>query len=317
MRVSTSQIFDSGTLGILRNQAELFKLQNQLSTGRRILSPQDDPIAATQALNVSQSQAVNTQFLDNQALANDSLSYVDSELGSLSDQLSSILEKTVQGANATLDSTQRGMIAEELKQRLTSVISLANTQDGQGHYIFAGTNNLSKPFATTGTVPTYSLTNPYVTYSGNSTLVAVQASASQTIDTSVDGQSLFLQVRDASGNLTGRSLFDTIKNVIDQLDPSSGVTFSATAMSQGISDLNAAVSHVATVRAKVGANQNALESLTNLGQDQGLQFSATLSKLQDLDYTTAISNLSQVQMQLEAAQLSFKQTSQLSLFSIL
>ncbi len=67
MRVSTSQIFDSGYRGIGGNQFDLFKLQNHLSTGRRMLAPEDDPVAAAQALVVTQSQSVNGQYLANQA----------------------------------------------------------------------------------------------------------------------------------------------------------------------------------------------------------------------------------------------------------
>lgn len=317
MRVSTSQIYDSGTLGIQRNQSELFKLQNQMSTGRRMLTPQDDPIAATEALKVSQSQAVNAQYLENQAIANDSLSAVDTQLGSLGEELITILERATEASSTSLTTAQRGMIGEELKQRLNNVLAIANAKDGLGRYVFAGTNNLVQPFQATGAGGNYSLTNLYVTYQGNTTQLAVQATESQAIDISVDGQSLFMQVRDASGNLTGRSLFDTVKNVLDILDPTSGIPFTTAALDQGKSDLTSAINHVASMRAKVGANQNALDSLTAVGEDQELQFAASLSKLQDLDYAAAISSLSQTQMQLEAAQLSFKQISQLSLFNIL
>ena len=62
MRISTSQIFDSGALGIQNGQGALFKLQNQLSSGRKVLTPKDDPVAAAQALVVTQSRDVNSQL---------------------------------------------------------------------------------------------------------------------------------------------------------------------------------------------------------------------------------------------------------------
>jgi flagellar hook-associated protein 3 FlgL len=56
MRVSTAQMFDTGTAGILNNQSTLFKIQNQLSTGRRVLTPADDPVASAQVLIATQSK---------------------------------------------------------------------------------------------------------------------------------------------------------------------------------------------------------------------------------------------------------------------
>ena len=78
MRVSTSMIFNSGSSGIQNRQSDLFKVQNQMSTGRRILSPEDDPIGAAEVLKVSQSKSVNKQFLDNQGNAQVQLTFLES-----------------------------------------------------------------------------------------------------------------------------------------------------------------------------------------------------------------------------------------------
>ena len=66
MRISTAQIFDSGTRGIGRNQSDLYRLQNQMSSGRKMLTPADDPVASSQALILTQSKEVSAQFLRNQ-----------------------------------------------------------------------------------------------------------------------------------------------------------------------------------------------------------------------------------------------------------
>lgn len=68
MRISTSMMFSNGTHGIQDRQSDLFRVQNQLSTGRRILTPEDDPIGASEVLKVSQSKAANSQYLNNQVL---------------------------------------------------------------------------------------------------------------------------------------------------------------------------------------------------------------------------------------------------------
>lgn len=319
MRISTSLIFNSGTSGIQNLQSGLYRLQNQLSTGRRILAPEDDPIGASEALQVGQSKAVNTQFLDNQANAGNKLGFLDSTLSGIQDELLAIKDRAIQAGNSSYSPEQRAMIAQELKQRMASLIGYGNTQDGEGNYIFSGYKTSTQPFQVNagGTQP-YALGNQtYVSYSGDAGKQALQVTASQQMSTSENGLDVFMQVRDAQGNVTGRSLFDSLQNMIDILDPSSGQPYNSTMYSQSLADMSSAIDHVSTVRARVGANMQALGSLTTNAQDIGFLYDTRLSDLQDLDYTAAISQFTQTQTQLQAAQLSFKQTSQLSLFNIL
>lgn len=320
MRVSTSQIFDTGTLGIQRTQGELFKLQNQLSTGRRILSPADDPIGASQALLATQSKEVNQQFLDNQATATTQLRLVESKLGQVGDELQAIFEKTVQAGNGSYSASDRGQIAAELKQRLGNLLGLANTKDAAGLYVFSGFQTNVQPFQVTGAGGNYQIAppaNPYATYGGDGGVQSLQVSASQTMAVTENGMDVFMQVRDGLGNLTGRSIFDSVQNLVDILDPNSGIPFNATAYNQALGDMQAAIDHIATKRASVGARLQSLEGLNAVGEDVALFYEQRVSDLQDLDYAQAISDMSKKKIQLEAAQLSFKQTSQLSLFNIL
>ena len=105
--------------------------------------------------------------------------------------------------------------------------------------------------------------------------------------------------------------------MINLLEPSSGVPFNDTDYTQALGELSDAVTHIATLRGSVGARLDSLDSSTSAGEDMTYLYDVRLSELQDLDYTEAISRFSNYRMQLEAAQLSFKQTSQMSLFNIL
>jgi flagellar hook-associated protein 3 FlgL len=318
MRVSTALLFRSGTQGIQNLQSELFKTQNQMSTGRRILTPQDDPIGASEVLKYSQSKGVNQQFLDNQSVATTKLSLLDTTLSSVGSEVAAILERAEQAGNPSFDAANRGLIATELKARFNNLMSLANTQDGTGLYVFSGFQSTTKPFEINmASTSPFSLSGTYVSYHGDGGNETLQVTGSQTIETGTNGLDVFMQVNDNQGNPTGRSMFDTLKNLIDMLDPASGVPFSNGAHTQAVSDLRSTVNHIATARASVGARLNALESMTSTGEDTALQYDLHLSKLQDLDYAEAISRLSSTQLQLEAAQLSFKEISRLSLFSIL
>lgn len=326
MRVSTSMMFNSGLRGITSLQSELFKTQNQLSTGRRIMTPADDPIGASEALEVSQSKGVNEQFLNNQANANVKLTLAEGIVGSVGNSLIRISELAGQAANPTYSPEQRGLIAKEIKMQLDTIVGLANTQDGTGSYIFSGHKSTTEPFsintaavppAAGATVPSYNLTNTHVVYAGDAGSHALQVSASKTIAVSESGIDAFMQVKDAQGNVTGQSMFDTIQNLINVIDPSSGMTFSATELQQVRDHVSNAVDHVANVRATLGARLNSVDGLTTTATDIDYLYDVRLSELQDLDYTEAISRFMRYQTQLEATQLTFKQTSQLSLFNIL
>ena len=102
MRISTNQIYDAGTLGIQNGQSSLYKLQNQLSTGRRVLTPQDDPVAAAQALIVTQSMEVNKQHIDNQGQAKSQLGLIDSQTNAMVNALINVRDRVVQAGNCLL-----------------------------------------------------------------------------------------------------------------------------------------------------------------------------------------------------------------------
>lgn len=318
MRVSTSQMFYSGTSSMLDNQAALYKTQNQLATGRKNLTPRDNPVDASLALMTTQAQGMNANFLKNQGEANDRLAYIDTQLGAASDLLQDVISRSIQGGNSVYDSQQKQAIAEELKRRFEGLVDIANSKDGSGEYVFSGNRTQVQPFSVSGSGGTYDLAGtPRVSYNGDDGQRALQVGPAQTVATGQSGQAVFMRVMNPDGNLNGRSMFDALQNMIDVLDTSSGVTPAAGAYDQALADLQASLDHVSRVRASVGAQMNQMDALTNAGSDLAVQYESRLSKLEGLDYAEAISRLSQQQMQLQAAQQSFLKVSELRLFNLL
>lgn len=317
MRVSTLQVFNGGLQGIQRNQGDLYKTQNQLATGRRVLTPADDPIAASQALVVGQSKAINTQYMENQALAKSTLGLAEVNLTSVVNELQNVLQRAVQAGSSALDATQKGMIAQDLKGSLENILGLANAQDGDGRFLFAGFKTQAQPFGVTGNGAPYNLSNQYIGYSGDNGQRKLQVSASQEMSISEAGPEVFMEIRDGRGNLTGRSMFDSIKNLANILDPNSGVAFSQATYDQSLNDVRAAIESVSRVRASVGSRLAAIDSLGENGNDLDLQYEGRLSELQDVDYAKAITDLTFQRTQLEASQKSFAQINQLSLFNFI
>ncbi|MFV5213305.1 flagellar hook-associated protein FlgL [Azonexus caeni] len=306
MRISTSMLFGTGTQGLQDLQSDLFKLQNQMSTGRRILTPSDDPIGAWEAQQVSQSQSINNQYISNQDTAVSRLSYMEANLTNLEDGLARIYELAATGKGK--GDAQRAALVPELEELLQNVLTLANAKDGTGNYIYSGTMSSTKPFTASGSG---------IAYAGDQGQQQLRVSSSNVMEMGHNGFDVFMQVKDAQGNQTGSSIFETVQNLIDIFDPTSGVPFDETTRAQLQDQLSVSIDHVANRIASVGTRLNTLDDLKVASKDFDLQYATRLQDLQEVDYTAAISQFSQLQLQLQAAQLTFKQSSQMSLFSIL
>jgi len=188
-RVSTGQAFDNASAAILRQQADLLKTQQQLSTGRRITTPADDPVGASRALEVSSGKARNDQYLSNQTAARNGLSFAESTLGSVTDELQQIRSLMVAAGDGTYGDAERRSIATELRSRREHLLGLANTRDADGRYIFSGYQENVRPFIETASG---------VSYQGDTGQRSVQVSSSRQIPVSQNGSAIFMRL--ATGN---------------------------------------------------------------------------------------------------------------------
>jgi flagellar hook-associated protein 3 FlgL len=138
MRISTNTLFTQGQARISELQSGLVKTQQQISTGRQILTPADDPIGAALVLNLQQGQAINQQFASNRLNAGNALQQQEGVLSSLDTLVQDLKTLLVSAGNGTLDDTQRGFIAVELDSKFDQMLALANSRDGMGNYQFSG-----------------------------------------------------------------------------------------------------------------------------------------------------------------------------------
>jgi len=150
MRVSTQTIHETGTNLMLQNQGNLVKTQQQLSTGKRILTPSDDPIAAAQALNVTQAALLNKQFSVNRASASSSLGLEENVLKQVTSILQSVHSSAVYAGNSTLTDVDKKILATELRGKFDSLVGVANATDENGQFLFSGYQASTKPFVQTG-----------------------------------------------------------------------------------------------------------------------------------------------------------------------
>ncbi len=309
MRISTQLLFETGANRIGDLQNRLQKTQEQIASGRRILTPSDDPVAATRALDVTQTQSINNQYAVNRQYAKNTLGQVEGTLAGVTSLMQDVKTTIIAAGNGTLSDTERGFMASELNGRLEQLLGLANSRDAMGNYLFSGFQSNTAAFAQT--VPPAA---PGVDYNGDSGVQKLQVDATRQMAINTPGSTIFQGGVLGAG--TNTDVFKTITELVTLLNTSGTATL-ATGLAAANTNIDSALDNVLTVRASVGARLQELDALDNVGEDRNLQYSQILSELQDLDYTEALTQLSMQQITLEAAQKSFVKTSGLSLFNFI
>lgn len=191
MRISSSTLFESGVSNMLARQHEVVTTQNHISTGRRVLAPSDDPVAASQMLDVSQAKAVNLQYADNAASVKARLGLQENSLSAITRLLQDVRTLTVQAGDGALSSADLRSIAEDVDGRYQELIGLANATDGSGEFLFAGFRTQTPPFAETAP--------GVVAYLGDEGRREVAVSASRSITINDPGSDILQRVKNGNG----------------------------------------------------------------------------------------------------------------------
>ena len=193
-RVSTSELFRQGVGTILEGQADVGKTSLQLASGKRILSPADDPSGSVQTLELGTALAVNTQFQRNIDVANQRIRYEEITLNSTVNNLQRVRELVVQANNDSQTAETRSFIAAEIRQRLDELVGLANSKDANGEYIYAGFRSNSQPF-------TIDASNN-VSYIGDDGQRHIQISPVRQVAIGNSGNDVFNNILDGNGTFT-------------------------------------------------------------------------------------------------------------------
>ena len=189
MRISSIQAFNNGVNGIGRNYSNVIRTQEQISSGKRILTPADDPVASVRLLQLSQQEALLGQYKDNLTAAKNSLTQEETTLNSVNTVLQRIRELAVQAGGGALSAEDRKSIAKELGEREGELLNLMNSRNARGEYLFAGFLGKTEPFTR----------NPDGTYSyfGDEGQRSLQVAGSTTVPINDNGKRLFEDVTNA------------------------------------------------------------------------------------------------------------------------
>ncbi|MBK8569906.1 MAG: flagellar hook-associated protein FlgL [Nitrosomonadales bacterium] len=190
MRISTSSIYSANLNLLNQQQAQLLHTQQQIATQRRILTPADDPIASARALEISQSDASNSQYATNRNVVQHSASLSESVLQSVTNLLQDVRTVAVNAGSGALTNSDKQTFATDLSGRLEELVTLANSTDGVGNYLFSGFQGRTQPFAST---------SAGVQYQTDDGQRMIQVSGSRQLAASDSGADIFMRVKDGNG----------------------------------------------------------------------------------------------------------------------
>jgi flagellar hook-associated protein 3 FlgL len=194
MRISTLQSFNKGLNSILDNQSQVNKTQQQVSTGRRVLTPADDPIAATKILQLQQDAALREQFGKNMTGAKGRLTLEETQLAGITDNLTRIKELTIKAGDGSQTIGDRQSIAAEVREILASTVDLMNSKDAGGEYLFGGFKGGTQPFQKNE--------NGRYDYAGDEGQRFLSIATSTTVATGDNGKNLFVDIEAVDNSFT-------------------------------------------------------------------------------------------------------------------
>ena len=228
----------------------------------------------------------------------------ETALNNTSDVMYRMKELATQAANDTLSDPDRKTIALEMAELKNQMLSLANSQDSNGNYLFAGSRVSQMPFGPDA--------KGVIVYKGDQTRMLVGVGDNRLMNQNIPGSDAFTNVvrDDGKGGKVGIGFFQAMGDLIDAVKGSNRV-----AIQRGISEIDSLQQGLSNASAQVGTDLNVVDSQNNVLDEITLRLKTTMSDIQDLDYTEAITKMNKDQLALEAAQSSFAKISKLSLFN--
>ena len=285
-------------------QSKLTQTQAQLAQGKQVINASDAP---NQAANIQRLKSILNRQDSYQSSLNTVKSRLESEdatLQSVSNLLVRAKEVSVQGANDTLSASDRKVLGTEMQALRDQLMSLANTKDSNGNYLFSGSRVKQAPFVESA--------NGSPIYMGDQTRMNVRVGEERSIPINRTGTDAFVPVTRADNNNrdSGVGFFQVFDDLIAGLNGSKGND-----IRRGIGELDTLKEGVSLAQAQIGTNLNVVDQQTTVVEDTTLNLKTTLSSIEDLDYASAITKMNQQMLSLEAAQSSFAKISQLNLFN--
>jgi flagellar hook-associated protein 3 FlgL len=271
MRITNSMLTAQGLRDLQANYAAMAKAQEQVSSGKRLNRPSDDPADVQQAIKTNASLASIAQYLRNIGTAQRTTTSAETALSSASDAVQRLRELTVEAQNGTLSSSDRASMAQEVQQLRDQLVSLANTKVGDD-YLFSGQKTSTPAFA-----------SATAAYAGDDGPINARIAPGVTIAVNVTADVAFAPAIAAANQLA--------------TDLAAGNTPTAGSLASFDSGLDALLA----ARTRIGAVDNRLSDTQTFLQSSQDAATQLLSHLEDADMASAITEAASRQTTYQAA----------------
>ncbi|EHK0945825.1 flagellar hook-associated protein FlgL [Citrobacter farmeri] len=307
MRVTAQQSYVSMNQSFNKLSSDLSHVVTEMATGKSILLPSDDPIAATRITQINRQQSAIEQYQSNIDSASAGMSQQESILDGVNNSLLAVRDDLLQAANGTNTADSLNSLGQDIQSLTQSMVAALNYQDEDGHYVFGGTINDQPPIVAVddngdGVTDSYS-------YQGNSEHRETTVSNGVEVDTNVAVSDFFGSNLDVLNTLT--SLSQELQDPsVDPADPQvqSDIANAVDVVDQASDSLNSAI-------ASLGETQNTMSMLSGAQTDISTSNDQLVSSLSDLDYGPASITFTGLEMAMEATLKTYSQVSELNLFS--
>lgn len=297
-RVTTSMLTNNYLDGMNKNLSNLQTINNQLTTGKEISRPSDNPYKVARTMQLYSNIDANKQYNENIKDTLNWLDTTDTALGQVTTVFQRIRELMVSAGNAAYGTQERESINNEVKERVGELGQILNTTF-DGRYIFGGTKVASKPInvdkeAVDGQILKYSdkngnpvkyddLNNELKSQLGAN--LTTEVSQGVTIDYNVTAQSL-MQFQDGNESIDAMKL---LSNIVSNLGADESTADGKKKVNEvttnNLSDIDKVINNLLKIRSEVGAKQNRMESAQSQNEDSNYNMTDILSKTEDIDWT--------------------------------
>lgn len=338
-RMSSMQLHQGSLDVILDAQARLQRTQEELASGKRILSPSDDPVAAAQISSLRSELSRIETFQRNIDLATSELASTETTIATAEDILNRARDLAVRASNASMNGTAKRGIAIEIDGLRDQLLALANTKNASGEYVFAGFASNAEAFSDETRnindgdwvdieigLPVNNDFATQVTFEGDANARIINIAPGVTIATRVTGEAVF-----------GQSAFDQDNDVLSAFEalgvlakgirgtlptppdtsPLANDVDAQSVIDAGLSGIDAALERLSDSRTDIGVRLNQLDDQQALNGNFALKLEESMSSLEDLDFTKAVTEMNLQMVALQAAQQAYTKTQSLSLFNYL
>ncbi|WEF26604.1 flagellar hook-associated protein FlgL [Klebsiella aerogenes] len=317
MRMSTSMMYQQNMTGITGNQSLFMKAAEQLSTGKKVINPSDDPLAASRAVMLSQSQAENNQYTLARTFARQSVSMEETVLSGATSTISDI-KALIVNAGGTESDNDRDSLATQLQGLKDQLLNQANSTDGNGRYLFGGYENDKPPFVDNGGT---------IGYQGGDKTVEQKVDANRTMTIGHTGNAVFMALTsnpkpEPDGSDPVADVFASIDIALEALrTPQQGADDDVKqqvndALAKANRGLDNSYNKVLSVRAELGNQLQEMDQLDSIGKERDMTNEVQMSALTDADLAESISSYFMQQAALQASYKTFGDMQGMSLFQM-